>query len=51
MSFASPIFLLGLSGMLVPLIIHLWKMRRAKTVRFAAIRYLLESEQVTRRRR
>jgi len=51
MSFASPIFLLGLFGVLIPLIIHLWKMRRAKTVRFAAIRYLLESEQVTRRRR
>jgi len=51
MSFSSPWYLLGLLGMLVPLIIHLWKMRRAKIIRFAAIRYLLESEQVTRRKR
>lgn len=51
MKFSSPLFLLGLLGMAIPLIIHFWKMRRAKTLRFGAIRFLLQSEQVTRRRR
>jgi len=51
MNFGSPLYLLGLIGMAIPVIIHFWKMRRAKTVRFGAIRYLLQSEEVTRRRR
>ena len=51
MKFGSPLYLLGLLGMAIPIIIHFWKMRRAKTLRFGAIRYLLQSEQVTRRRR
>lgn len=51
MNFANPVFLLGMLGMLVPLIIHLWRRRRAKTIRFGAIRFLLQSERATRRRR
>mgnify|MGYP001122947021 CR=1 FL=1 len=51
MKFFSPVFLLGLFGMLVPLIIHLWRRRRAKIIRFGAIRFLLMSEKATRRRR
>jgi len=51
MNFSSPIFLLGLLAMLVPLIIHLWRRRRAKVIRFGAIRFLLQSEKATRRRR
>jgi hypothetical protein len=51
MRFFNPVFLLGLLGMLVPLIIHLWRRRKAKIIRFGAIRFLLLSEKATRRRR
>ncbi len=51
MKFANPLFLLGLLGMLVPLIIHLWRRRKAKVIPFGAIRFLLQSEKATRRRR
>jgi len=51
MKFSAPVFLLGLLAMAIPVIIHFWKMRRAKILRFGAIRFLLQSEEVTRRRR
>jgi len=51
MSFSSPIYLLGLLAMLIPLLIHLWRRRRAKRVWFSAIRFLLKTEQITRRQR
>ena len=41
MGFLNPIFLLGILAAAVPLIIHLWRRRQAKTVDFSSLMFLL----------
>ncbi len=50
MSFLSPWMLVGVAGLLVPLLIHLIGRRRAKVVRFAALDFLMASKRKTARR-
>ena len=44
MSFISPIFLLGLLGVSLPIIIHMVGRRRAPVYRFSAIEFILRSQ-------
>lgn len=44
MSFISPIFLLGLLGVSLPIIIHMVGRRRAQTYKFSAIEFILRSQ-------
>jgi hypothetical protein len=50
MEFLAPVMLVGLAGLAIPLIIHLIGRRRAKTVRFAALDFLISSNRKTARR-
>lgn len=50
MSFLSPLMLLGLAAVIVPLAIHLIGRARAKVVRFAALDFLLSTKRRTARR-
>ena len=50
MSFAQPLFLLGLVGALVPIIIHLIHRRRPRKQPFAAIELVIQSVQRVERR-
>ena len=43
-SFLSPVFLLGLLGISVPILIHLLTRRQQKQIRFSAIYLLLRSQ-------
>ncbi len=49
MSFLAPYFLIGLSALLVPILIHLWSKDAKKTVSFGSLRFLRESETRTTR--
>ncbi len=51
MGFSAPVYLWGLLGALIPVIIHLWRRRRAKRIRFGALVLLLDAHQRTRRKR
>ncbi|MEE9201212.1 MAG: BatA domain-containing protein, partial [Candidatus Brocadiales bacterium] len=44
MSFINPIFLLGLLGITLPIIIHMMGRRRAPTYKFSAIEFILRSQ-------
>lgn len=50
MEFLAPVMLVGAAGLAIPLIIHLIGRRRAKTVRFAALDFLIASNRKTARR-
>lgn len=50
MSFLAPAFLLGLAALALPVLIHLLRRRRLQVVRWAAHRFLVESQKRTRQR-
>lgn len=50
MGFLTPLMLLGLAAIAVPIAIHLIGRRRAKVVRFAALEFLLATKRRTARR-
>ena len=50
MGFLNPIFLLGILAAGVPLIIHLWSRRQAKTVDFSSLMFLLVAHRQSVRR-
>jgi hypothetical protein len=50
MNFLAPILLAGLTGLLIPIIIHLIGRRRARIVRFAALDFLIATKRRTARR-
>ena len=50
MGFLNPIFLLGMLAAAVPLIIHLWSRRQAKTVDFSSLMFLLAAHRQSVRR-
>ncbi len=50
MSFLAPFMLIGLAGILVPVVIHLIGRRRARVVKFAALDFLMASKRKTARR-
>jgi len=49
MAFTNPLFLIGLSAILVPIIIHLFNFRRYKTVFFSNVKMLEDIKKKTRR--
>ncbi len=49
MKFANPLFLIALSAVLIPLIIHLFNFRRYKTVYFSNVKMLQEVLQKTKK--
>lgn len=49
MAFTNPLFLIGLSAILVPIIIHLFNFRRYKTVYFSNVKMLEDIKKKTRR--
>lgn len=51
MTFAVPLFLLGLAAGVIPVILHLINRQRAKDLPFSTLRFLKISAQKTRRRR
>lgn len=50
MGFLNPIFLLGILAAGVPLVIHLWSRRQAKTVDFSSLMFLLVAHRQSVRR-
>lgn len=50
MSFLTPLMLIGLLGVAVPIAIHLIGRRRARVIRFAALDFLMASKRKTARR-
>jgi hypothetical protein len=50
MGFLNPFLLFGVLSAAVPLLIHLWSRRQARTVEFSAFRFLLEAHRRTVRR-
>ena len=50
MAFLAPLLLIGLLAALVPIAIHLFGRQRAKVVRFAAVDFLLGSDERVARR-
>ena len=50
MGFLNPIFLLGILAAAVPLILHLWRRRQAKTVDFSSLMFLLAAHRQNVRR-
>ena len=44
MSFANPIWLYGLLGLAIPIMIHLWSKKEGKTIKVGSIRFFPESE-------
>lgn len=49
MTFANPLFLIGLVAVLVPIVIHLFNFRRYKTVYFSNVKMLEDIKRKTRR--
>ena len=43
MSFAHPLYLWTLLGLLVPIAIHLWSKKEAKTIKIGSVQLLSES--------
>ena len=50
MGFLNPIFLFGILAATVPLLIHLWSRRQAKTVDFSSLMFLLVAHRQSVRR-
>lgn len=50
MQFVYPAYLFGLFLILIPVMIHLFKLRRYRTVYFSSLRFLADAEQSTRNR-
>jgi len=50
MGFLNPFLLFGVFSAAVPLLIHLWSRRQARTVEFSTLRFLLEAHRRTVRR-
>ncbi|MDA1190460.1 MAG: BatA domain-containing protein, partial [Candidatus Poribacteria bacterium] len=50
MGFLNPFLLIGVLSAAVPLLIHLWSRRQARTVDFPTLRFLLEAHRKTVRR-
>ena len=44
LQFLSPIFLVGLTALAIPLVIHLWSRRSGKTIKVGTIRFLRASD-------
>ncbi|MCR4965419.1 MAG: BatA domain-containing protein [Bacteroidales bacterium] len=49
MSFANPLLLIGLVGIAIPILIHLFNFRRYKTIHFSNVKMLEDIEKKTRR--
>ena len=50
MSFANPLFLVALSALAIPVIIHLFNFRKFKKIYFTNVRFIAEIEQQTKKR-
>ncbi|MBT3269486.1 VWA domain-containing protein [Candidatus Poribacteria bacterium] len=50
MGFLNPLFLLGVASAGIPLLVHLWSRRQARTMDFSTLRFLLEAHRRTVRR-
>ena len=50
MGFLNPLLLLGVLSAAIPVLIHLWSRRRARTLEFSALRFLLAAAQSSARR-
>lgn len=50
MGFLNPFFLFGVLSAAVPVVIHFWSRRQARTVEFSTLRFLLEAHRRTVRR-
>ncbi|MCX6250514.1 MAG: BatA domain-containing protein [Bacteroidetes bacterium] len=50
MGFANPLFLIALSALAIPVIIHLFNFRRFKKIYFTNVRFIAEIKQETRKR-
>ena len=50
MGFLNPLLLLGILSAAVPALIHLWSRRRARTLEFSALRFLIQAAQQSARR-
>ena len=44
MSFVHPTYLWGLLGLLIPIVIHLWSIRKVKTILVGSTRFIKEAE-------
>ena len=49
MQFAQPLFLIGYAAILIPILIHLFNLRRFKTYYFSNVRMLRDVAQKTKR--
>jgi hypothetical protein len=50
MGFLNPLFLFGVASAAIPLFVHLWSRRQARTMDFSTLRFLLEAHRRTVRR-
>lgn len=50
MGFLNPLFLIGVASAAIPLLVHLWSRRQARTMDFSTLRFLLEAHRRTVRR-
>jgi hypothetical protein len=50
MGFLNPLFLIGVASAGIPLLVHLWSRRQARTMDFSTLRFLLEAHRRTVRR-
>ena len=50
MGFLNPLFLIGIASAAIPLLVHLWSRRQARTMDFSTLRFLLEAHRRTVRR-
>jgi hypothetical protein len=50
MSFVNPLFLIALSALAIPIIIHLFNFRKFKKIYFTNVRFIAEIKQETRKR-
>ncbi|MAF13024.1 hypothetical protein CMK11_21440 [Candidatus Poribacteria bacterium] len=50
MGFLNPLFLIGMASAAIPLLVHLWSRRQARTMDFSTLRFLLEAHRRTVRR-
>ena len=50
MGFLNPLLLLGILAAAAPVLIHLWSRRRARTLEFSALRFILAAAQQSARR-
>ena len=50
MSFVNPLFLVALSALVIPIIIHLFNFRKFKKIYFTNVRFIAEIKQETKKR-